>query len=335
VLNNLVTGGAGFIGTHLVRLLADRGEGVRVVDLREPVEPVPDVEYLQGSIQDRELLERAAADCDRVYHLAAHAGLWTLNKHDFVDINVTGTRNALAAARAAGAQRFVHTSTESVLLKARRGEPQVVDERTEIPFDELAGPYCTGKALAERAVFDAGRDDGLDIVVCNPTVPMGPGDPWLTPPTRMLLGFLRRRFPAWLPTTLNVVDARDVAEGLWLAAERGRSGARYILGGRDLELGELLHRLEAISGVAMPSIRIPYPMALAVAHVGEWVADHVTRRPPAAPVTGVRLAGVNARFDNRATRAALDWHPRPLDESLTESLADYRRRGLLAETGAA
>jgi dihydroflavonol-4-reductase len=335
VLNNLVTGGAGFIGTHLVRLLAGRGEGVRVVDLREPVEPVPGAEYLQGSIQDRKLLERAAADCDRVYHLAAHAGLWTLNKHDFVDINVTGTRNALAAARAAGAHCFVHTSTESVLLRARRGQPQVVDERTEIPFDELAGPYCTGKALAERAVLDAERDDGMHVVVCNPTVPVGPGDPWLTPPTRMLLGFLQRRFPAWLPTTLNVVDARDVAAGLWRAAERGRSGARYILGGRDLELGELLHRLEAVSGVAMPRFRIPYPMALAVAHVGEWVADHVTRRPPAAPVTGVRLAGVNARFDNRATRAALRWDPRPLDESLTESLADYRRRGLLAETGAA
>jgi len=327
---NLVTGGAGFIGSHLVRLLRERGEAVRVLDLRAPAEPVPGAEYLQGSITDAVAVHGAVADCSRVFHLAAHAGLWAPDKREFVSINVTGTRNVLEAARENHVETVVHTSTESILIATTRGRsPQWVDERTRCSEAEMAGPYCVGKLRAEREARTAFEEHGQRVIVCNPTVPVGPGDHWLTPPSRMLLGFLNRRYPAYMPTTLNMVDARDVALGHVLAAERGEPGGRYILGAHDIQLADLLDHLQRLSGVTMPRRKVPYRLAWLVALVSEWLADHVTRRPPSAPLAGVRLGGIPVQFDNRRTRDALGWRPRPLEESLRDALVDYGKRGLL------
>jgi dihydroflavonol-4-reductase len=193
----------------------------------------------------------------------------------------------------------------------------------------MAGPYCAGKLAAEREALAAFREHGQRVIICNPTVPMGPGDHWLTPPSRMLLGFLNRRFPAYLPTTLNLVDARDAAEGHWRAALHGEPGRRYILGAHDVPLAELLAALERLSGVVMPQRQVPYWLALTVARLSEWLADHVTGRPPSAPLTGVRLAGIPVHFDNRRSRESLGWRPRSLDETLRDALADFRARGLL------
>jgi len=329
-MTNLVTGGAGFIGSHLVRLLRERGESVRVLDMRAPVEPVPGVEYLQGSITDAEAVGAATDGCRRVFHLAAHAGLWARDKREFVSINVAGTRNVLEAARENDVETVVHTSTESILIAKGRGRsPQRVDERTTCSETEMAGPYCVGKLMAEREAHAAFEKHGQRVIVCNPTVPVGPGDHWLTPPSRMLLGFLNRRYPAYMPTTLNVVDARDVALGHLLAAERGEPGGRYILGAHDIPLADLLDRLQQLSGVPMPRRKVPYRLAWLVAVVSEWLADHVTRRPPSAPLAGVRLGGIPVQFDNRRTRDALGWRPRPLAESLRDALVDYADRGLI------
>jgi len=330
---NLVTGGAGFIGTHVVRLLRERGEPVRVLDLRAPNAPLPDVEYLQGSITDSQAVHEATAGCNRVFHLAAHAGLWARDKQAFTSVNVTGTRNVLEAARAHQVETVVHTSTESILIATGRGrKPQRVNEQTSLSEAEMAGPYCVGKLRAEQEAFAAWRTYGQRVIICNPTVPIGPGDHWLTPPSRMLL-FLNRSLPAYMPTTLNLVDARDVALGHLLAAERGAPGNRYILGAHDVELAELLKRLQFLSGVPMPTRRVPYRLAWLVAQVSEWLADYVTRRPPAAPLAGVRLGGIPVRFDNRRTRDALGWRPRALDESLQAAIGDYRERGLIGPPG--
>jgi len=326
---NLVTGGAGFIGTHLVRLLRDRGEAVRVLDLKRPAEAVPEVEYRQGTITDAGTVDAAVSECRRVFHLAAQAGLWAPVKEDFESVNVAGTRNVLTAARAHGVETVVHTSTESILIAVSGGRgPQVVDESTECSLRDMAGPYCRGKLLAEQEAWRAWREYGQRVIICNPTVPAGPGDHWLTPPSRMLLGFLRGKYPAYLPTTLNLVDARDVAEGHWLAATVGEPGKRYILGAHNLPLGDLLRHLQDISGVPMPTRQVPYPLAWVAAWISEVVADYITRRPPAAPLTGVRLAGIRVRFNNRWTRDALSWQPRPLVDTLRDGLADFRARGL-------
>lgn len=332
---NLVTGGAGFIGTHLVERLRAAGEEVRVLDLDEPLRAVDGAEYLQGSVADRGSVDRAVAGCRRVFHLAAISALWTRDRSDYETVNVGGTRNVLEAARKHDVETVVHTSTESILISARsdRRREQWITESTEPDPAQMAGPYCESKLRAEAEALDAAAQGGPRVVVCTPTVPVGPGDPRLTPPTDMLLGFLNRRFPAWMASTLNLVDARDVADGHVLAAEHGESGARYLLGGHDVPMAELLAALSRLTGVTMPRIRVPYPVALASAHVSEWLADRFTGRPPPAPLTGVRLSGVPVRFDNRRTRAALGWNPRPLEDSLRDAIDDFVERGLFTRPG--
>lgn len=325
---NLVTGGCGFIGTHLARLLLDRGESIRVLDLREPVERIEGVEYRQGSITDAGKVREASTGCRRVFHLAALSGLWARDKNAFLGVNRYGTRNVLEAARRADVETVVHTSTESVLIAMGRGRgPQTINEHTRCALDEMAGPYCRGKLLAEEEARRAAAE-GQRVVIVNPTVPAGPGDHWLTPPTRMMLGFLNGAYPAYLDSTLNLVDARDVAQGHWLAAESGESGQRYILGAHDIRIGHLVELLAITSGRSLVKRRIPYPVALAASMASELIADRITRRPPAAPLAGVRLAGVAVTFDNALTRHSLGWSPRPLEQTLSDAVADYQARSL-------
>lgn len=326
---DLITGGSGFIGTHLTRALAARGQPVRVLDIKPPLEPIAGVDYRTGSITDPAAVRAAVRGCRRVFHLAALSGLWGPDRAAFLSVNRDGTRHVLQAAHAEGVETVVHTSTESILIAMGRGRrPQVVDEDTQCRLEEMAGAYCQGKFLAE-AEARAAAEAGQRVIIVNPTVPVGPGDPWLTPPTRMLLGFLTGKHPAYLQTTLNLADARDIAEGHLLAAERGQPGTRYILGAHDTPLSELLALLEELSGRRMPKRRVPYPLALAVAVIGEFVSDHITKKPPAAPLSGVRLAGIPVRFDNSRTREALGWCPRPLNDTLRDAIDEFRRRGLL------
>jgi len=327
---NLVTGGCGFIGTHLVKLLRGEGDDVRVLDVRSPPESAHGVDYRRGSITDPEAVATAVAGCRRVFHLAALSGLWGPDKQAFIRVNRDGTRNVLDAALRHGVETVVHTSTESVLIAMGRGRrPQLVNEHTRCTAAEMAGAYCLGKYLAEEEAH-AAASRGQRVVIVTPTVPAGPGDHWITPPTRMMLGFLNGAYPAYLDSKLNLADARDIAEGHWLAAVSGRPGERFILGAHDLRIGELLQQLGAISGRRLVLRRIPYPLALAISAASELAADWFTRRPPAAPLAGVRLAGVPVSFDNSATRRRLGWSPRPLEETLRDAVADYRRRGLLA-----
>lgn len=329
---NLITGGTGFMGTHLTRQLLARGEQVRVLDLKNPTEPIDQVEYQQGSITEPATVEAAADGCYRVYHLAALSGLWGPDKKAFLQVNRDGTRNVLNAAANAQVERVIHTSTESILIAMGRGRgPQTVNEDTQCTLAEMAGEYCEGKFLAEQEAR-AAAEAGQDVVIVNPTVPAGPGDHWLTPPTRMMLGFLNGQYPAYLNSSINLADARDIAQGHLLAADKGEVGQRYILGAHDTHLGELLKILESLSGRRMPTRTIPYALAYTVGVVGEWLADHVTKKPPAAPLAGVRLAGIPVRFDNQRTRTALGWQPRPLRETLGDALADYQQRGLLEAT---
>jgi dihydroflavonol-4-reductase len=192
----------------------------------------------------------------------------------------------------------------------------------------MAGAYCRGKYLAEQEAWLA-TDQGQRVIIVNPTVPAGPGDHWITPPTRMMVGFLNGAYPAYLESTLNVADARDIAYAHWLAAESGQPGQRYILGAHDVDLSRLIKQLGEISGRALVRPRFPYHAALVVGIVSELLSDWVTRRPPVAPLAGVRLAGVPVRFDNSRTRQQLGWTPRPLEETLRDAIADYQQRGLI------
>ena len=321
---SLVTGGAGFIGQHLVRQLLERGERVRILDIAEPETLGSDVETVKGSILDAEVVARALKGADRLYHLAANPNLWTRRKADFEETNLRGTRTVLAQAARAELERIVHCSTESILKSVRRGTSEATaDESVNVNLDDMAGPYCRSKYLAEEEAQRAAAR-GLPVVIVNPTLPIGPGDRFLTPPTRMLLLFLNGRSPAYLDCEVNLIDVREAALGHILAADKGIVGERYVLGGENMRLRDVLRLLEELTGLSMPRTSIPYWTALAVSAVSEFVSDYVSGRPPIAPLTGVRLARTPMVFDCSKAVRELGLPQRPVRGALAEAILNIK-----------
>jgi dihydroflavonol-4-reductase len=315
----VVTGGAGFIGSHLVEQLVESGQQVRVIE-----RPGADVSHLHraaevffADIRDRAGLQRGLKGARWVYHLAANPNLWVRDRREFEAVNHQGTIHVLDTALAAGAERILHTSTESILTKAKLRGP--IDENIEIAVSDAVGPYCRSKLLAERYAFTLATK-GLPVVVANPTMPVGPGDRGLSPPTRLIVDFCRGRLPATMDCTLNVIDVRDVARGLSLVMERGKVGRRYILGHSNLSLASFLGLLGELSGVPVPRWRVPYSVAIAFAWYSELIADHLTGRAPKATLTGVRLAKRTMHFDSSRSLAELGLQPRSIRQSLADTL---------------
>jgi dihydroflavonol-4-reductase len=322
----LVTGGAGFIGSHLVRLLAGRGERVRVLDRPGVnVTHLPDgVEFVEGDIRDRDCVRSAVAGCEEVYHLAANPQLWAWPKSLFRHVNYLGAVQVMEEALAAGARRVLHTSTESILTRARQAGP--IREDQVVPPDDVIGPYCRSKYLAERHAFALAKG-GAPVVIVNPTLPVGPGDHDRSPPTRMILDFCQGKRREYLDAELNLIDVRDVAFGMARAMEVGTPGRRYLLGHENLSIREVFAILARLTGLPEPRWRVPYPVALVAACVSEIVADVWTRRIPAATLTGVLLTRRRMHFDASASLRELGVTPRPAAESLADAVAWFRAVG--------
>jgi dihydroflavonol-4-reductase len=329
----LVTGGAGFIGSHLVRQLLDRGELVRVLERPGAAVahlPLDRLDLVRGDIRDRSAVEGAVRGCRLVYHLAANPNLWAQQRGLFHQVNYLGTVHVLEAALAAGARRVLHTSTESILTRARQTTP-IAEEQHVTPRDVI-GPYCRSKFLAERHALRLARA-GAPVVIVNPTLPVGPGDLGQSPPTQMLLDFCRGRRREYLDAELNLIDVRDVADGMVRALEHGRPGRRYLLGHENLSIREVFARLARLTGLPEPRWRVPYPVALSAAYVSEWLADVFTHRCPAATVTGVKLTRRRMHFDARRSLEELGLRPRPVAQSLADAVAWFRGIGWLAACG--
>jgi dihydroflavonol-4-reductase len=330
----LVTGANGFVGCHVVRALRARGAAVRALvrkgaDLRA-LEGV-DCELCWGDLRDRESVERGMRGCDEVYHVAADYRLWLLDPAPMYAANVEGTRNVLAAARRAGVGRIVHTSTVGA-LGIPAGAPGRED--TPVALDDMVGHYKRSKFLAEQEALRAARE-GLPVVIVNPSTPVGALDFKPTPTGRIIVDFLNRRMPAFMDTGLNLVDVEDVAAGHLLAAERGALGEKYILGGENLTLEELLGRMAALSGLPAPKIRVPYAVAWTFALGAEALARTVTRRPPRASLTEVRMARKRMFFDSSKARAALGYAPRAIDAALARAIEFFRETGAVRSAPAA
>jgi dihydroflavonol-4-reductase len=321
---DLVTGGCGFIGRHLVQSIIATGRSVRVLDCGDPRGLSADAEYRRGSILDAAALSSAMVGIARVYHLAGDAHLWAPELGALARVNAEGTERLLAAAPPAA--RVVHCSTEAVLLTGFRDAARVRDG--DLPsLDRMAGPYTRSKCLAEQAAFAAAQA-GRDVVIASPTVPIGPDDWNMTPPAAMLALFLTGQTPFFLDCTPNLVDVRDVAEGLRLVGEKGQAGQRYVLGGENVPLRQLLSRLERMTGRRMPSMALPGSLAMAVAIVAEWFADHISHRSPVAVREGVRLALRSTAFDHSKARRELGYEPRPIDEALALAVAWLTERSV-------
>ncbi len=274
-----VTGVTGFIGSNLARTLLSDGHQVRGLiragsDRRNiiglPIEPV------EGDLDNQHNLTEQIRGCDTVFHVAAHYSLWMRDRDSIYRANVDGTKNLLAAARNARVNRFIHTS--SVAAIGVPPQDTLGTEYTETTLEELVSDYKKSKYLAEQAALRAARE-GLDVVIVNPSTPIGARDLKPTPTGDIILRFLQDRMPAYVHTGLNLIDVEDVARGHILAWQRGRTGERYILGNRNLSLKEMLEALAAITGKRAPRIAIPHYIPLAVAFIDEVILARLGKIP--------------------------------------------------------
>lgn len=319
---DLVTGGSGFLGGHVVQALAERGRAVRILDVQAPDRIPEGVEVVEGSVTDEAIVRHAMTDVRRIFHLAAIPELWCADPSRFEAVNHQGTRTVLAAAMARPhLDAFVYTSSEVVLVPNRRHRlPHRLDESVDLPPEALIGPYADAKRRGEQAVLAAaGRD--FPAVSVIPTMPLGPGDVNRTPPTRMIADLLTGRTPAYADVLLNVVDARDCALSHIQAVERATPGRRYLLSGHNVTMSALLAELSLVTEVVMPSRRIPKPLARAFAYLDTFVADRLTGKPPTAPRDGVEIACRQRPFDNARARDELDFRTRPLSITLADTVA--------------
>lgn len=319
----LVTGGAGFVGRHVVEALLERGDTVRVLDVAPPAAPHAGAAFHRGSILDAGAVEAAAAGVDCLYHIAGIAHLWVADREDFDRVNRQGTETVMAAAARAGVRRVVHCSTESILLPKRRNGA-AVDESAPPPLEDMPGPYTRSKHLGEQAALRA-CGEGLDVVVVNPTIPVGPGDRNMTPPAAMLSLFLSGGSPFFLDCVLNLVDVRDLAAGILRAEAAGRRGERYILGGENVALRDLLPLIGRLSGKPMPKRTVPKAMALAAGTVSGFIADRLTRKAPKVTREGVVLALRSAPFDSGKARRELGYAPAGIERAIAETVAELTR----------
>jgi len=320
----LVTGGNGFVGCHVVRALLTRGDRVRVL-VREGADRGAldglHVEFVTGDLRDRASVDRAVSGCDQVYHVAADYRLWVPDPAPMYAINVDGTRNVIEASCKAGVQRIVHTSTVGALGIPHGG---VGREDTRVSIDDMTGPYKRSKFMAEQLAVEAART-GAPVVIVNPSTPVGPLDLKPTPTGRIIVDFLNRRMPAYVDTGLNLVDVADAARGHLLAAERGRIGEKYILGGENLTLKQMLEHLARISNLPAPRVRLPYAVAFGFALGAEAVARVLTRRPPRASITEVRMSRKHMFFDSSKAARELGYSPGPVDRALVAAIEFFRR----------
>jgi dihydroflavonol-4-reductase len=315
----LVTGGTGFIGQHLVSALVARDHKVRVLDRRPPVCALPDVEYVSGSVLDSALVDDTLRDIDEVYHLAGLPGMWLPQKSDFHAVNFQGTEVVIAAARKRGTARFLHCSTESILFRPASLK-ETSDERSLLPPEQMPGVYTRSKMLAEQSAAQAAAA-GFPLVIGTPTMPIGPHDHNLTPPTAMLRQFLHGPVQMYLDFIVNLVDVRDVAAGLILAMERGQVGHRYILGSESISLKKILKLMSTISGHRSLAIPVPGKIAEAAAAMLEFFADHVTHRPPSGTAEGVRIALRATELSIEKAKNELGYAPRPVEPALRDTIA--------------
>ncbi len=323
-MKTLVTGATGFLGSALVRELLKDGRRVKTL-VRKGTDTANidglDVEIAYGDLRDPDSLKAALEGCDVLYHPAAYYSLWDKNKRLIYDINVDGTRNLMQAALERGLSKVVYTSTVGCI--GLTGDERPADEETPLDPSTLCNDYKRSKWEAELAVRDFFQQ-GLPVVIVNPSTPVGPRDIKPTPTGQIILDFLNRKMPAFLDTGLNLIDVGDCARGHILAEEKGRLGERYILGNRNLALQDILKTLESMTGLKAPTIKMPYWVAFTTGWICEAVADHITGTPPAVPLAGVRMAKYYMYFDASKAVRELGLPQNPIEKSLEEAIRWYQ-----------
>jgi dihydroflavonol-4-reductase len=322
----LVTGATGFVGGAVARALVRRGIDVRVIarggsDLQN-LQGLPH-ELVTGDLRDQASLRSALTGCSQLYHVAAHYALWAKDPSIFYDVNVIGTKNILEAARDVGTERIVYCSTIGAIGLPPSGG--LGTEETPVSLEQMAGHYKRSKYLAEQEVLKLAKA-GLPVVIVNPSAPVGAADVKPTPTGQIVVDFMKGRMPAYIETGLNIVDVDDVAAGHLLAMEKGRTGERYILGGKNLMLREVLEILSRLSGVKAPTIKLPRLAILPLAYLNLWVAN-MTGQPPRIPLEGVKMAKYKMHYDCSKAIRELGIPQTPPEVALEKAVRWFRDHG--------
>jgi dihydroflavonol-4-reductase len=322
-----VTGATGFVGSHVARVLAERGADLRLL-IRANSNP-KNIQALKadqviGDLRDAASLERAIAGCDTVFHVAADYRLWIKDPEQMYRSNVEGTRSLIQAARKNRVRRLVYTSSVATMGFNSNGHP--ADENSPVSLQRMIGHYKKSKFMAEQVAMAAGGD-GMDVVVVNPTTPVGEQDIKPTPTGRIIVDFLKKKFPAYVDTGLNLVDVDACARGHLAAFEKGKSGERYILGGENLTLKEILDKLAAITGLPSPRVRVPYAVALAAGVVDEIVTGRMLGREPRATIDAVRMGRKKMFVSCAKAERELAWETVPVDDALRRAVGWFQANG--------
>ena len=321
-----VTGATGFVGHHVAKALAAEGADLRLlVRKTSNLKNLEDIKFgaggetVVGDLLQPESLKCALAGCDAVVHVAADYRLWIPDPKRMYRANVDGTRELLRMAREAGVKRFVYTS--SVATMHFRTDGIVINEDTPVSLADMVGHYKRSKFLAEQEALHA-AEQGQQVVILNPTTPIGPNDAKPTPTGRIFVDFLNGKFPAYMDTGLNLVDVSEVARAHVLALTKGAPGRRYILGGENLTLKQILDKMSAITGIPSPTVKVPFAIAATYAFFEEWITGRILRKEPRATLEEVRMGrkkmfassahaqqelGFNIVPVYPAMRAAIDW----------------------------
>ena len=320
----LVTGATGFIGSAVARALIAKGHEVRVTaregsDLSN-IQELP-VEQVTADLADANSLRRAVEGCDALFHVAADYRLWTLDPAAMYRVNVDGTMDLIRAAADAGVEHVVYTSSVATLGLNLDRSP--ADEETPSSLTDMVGHYKRSKFMAEEAVRKEVQARDLPVVIVNPSAPIGPRDIKPTPTGQIILDAALGRMPAYMDTGLNVVHVDDVAEGHLLALARGKPGRRYILGGTDMTLKEILAVVAAMLGTRPPKVRLSPAVVYPIAIVNE-VWARLTRKPPRVPLDGVRMAKKHMFFSSDRAVREIGYHARPADEAIHDALEWFR-----------
>jgi dihydroflavonol-4-reductase len=323
-LKAFVTGATGFLGSHVARVLADQGADLRL--LVRSTSNLRNLEGLQaetatGDLRDAASVETAMSGCDTVFHVAADYRLWVRDPAEMYRSNVDGTRTILEAARKNSVQRLVYTSSVATVGFTGNGHP--ADEDSPVSLADMIGHYKRSKFMAEQVALEAGRG-GMHLVIVNPTTPVGEQDVKPTPTGRIVVDFLKRKFPAYVETGLNLVDVRECALGHVAAWEKGKPGERYILGGENLTLKQILDKLGRITGLPSPKLKLPYLFALAAGVVDETITGRMLHREPRATVDTVRMGRKKMFASSGKAERELGWKIVPVEGALRRAVEWFR-----------
>jgi dihydroflavonol-4-reductase len=328
-----ITGATGFVGSHVARALAVRGADLRLlVRSTSRTDNIADLhaEVATGDLRDPESLKKAMAGCEFVFHVAADYRLWVRDPEQMYRSNVEGTRAIIRAAQECGVRRVIYTSSVATMEFTREGH--IAREDSPVSIKDMVGHYKRSKFMAEQIALEAGRN-GANVVVVNPTTPIGEYDIKPTPTGRIVVDFLKRKFPAYVDTGLNLADVREVARGHLLAMEKARPGERYILGGANLTLKQILDKLSELTGLPSPTMKVPHAVAMGFAVFDQFFTGTILGKEPRATIDAVKMGRKKMFATSTKAEYELGYKVVPVEDALRRAVEWFQSNGYVEEPG--